>query len=83
MSEFIFITVSRLSCRFLRIVRRSSIHRLKFGFVKIFFTPIGFICFTTLNAIYLRRYVRDVVELKCILKWVGKWVRFLAVLEQT
>ena len=45
----------------LNIVKRFSIHRLQFGFVNVFILPIGFSCFTTLNAIYLCIYVCDVV----------------------
>ena len=55
----------------LRINKRSSIHRLQFGFISVFIAPIGFSCFTTLNVIYLRRYVGDVVELKYCSKWAA------------
>ena len=64
-----FIIVTRLSHTFLRIVTHYSIHRLQFGLVNVFIAPIGFSCFTTLNIIYLRRYVRGVVTLKCCSKW--------------
>ena len=67
-SEFLFMIVTRLSRIFLSIVRRSSIHRLQLGFVNAFIVPIGFGCFTTLNVMYLRKSVRDVVVLKCCLK---------------
>ena len=64
MSEFLFIIVTRLSRSFLRIVKSSCIHRLQFAFVNIFVATIGFSCFITLNVIYLRRSVHDVVVLK-------------------
>ena len=61
--------VTRLSCIFLRIVKRSSKHRFQLGFGNVLIAPIGFICFTYLNVIYLRRSVRDVVVLKVCPKW--------------
>ena len=65
--EFLFIIVTHLSCSFLRIVNNSSIHRLKFGFLNIFIAPIAFSSFTTLNVIYLRISVCEVVFLFMIL----------------
>ena len=53
---------------FLRIVKCSSVNRLQFSLVNVFISPIGFSCFTTLNVIYLRRFERDVVVLKCCSK---------------
>ena len=47
--EFLFITVTRLSRIFLRIVKRYSIHRLQLGFVNVFIAPIRFSYFTTLT----------------------------------
>ena len=38
--KFLFITVTRLSRIFLRIVKRSSIHKLQLGFVNISIEPI-------------------------------------------
>ena len=64
-----FIIATSLSRSFLRIVKHSSIHRLQFDFVNIFIGPISFSSFNTLDVIYLRRYVRDVVVLKCCTKW--------------
>ena len=46
-------------------------HRLQLSFVNFFIAPIGFRCFPTLNVIYLRIYVRDVVVLKCCSKWAA------------
>ena len=60
-----------LSRSFLRIVRRSSIHRLQLGFVNVFIAPIGFSCFTNLNVMYLRKSVRGVLVLKCCSKWAA------------
>ena len=54
-SDFLFITVTRLSCSCFRIIKHSSILRLQLGFINCFIAPIGFSCFTTLNVIYLRR----------------------------
>ena len=67
-SELLFIIVTRLSRSFLRIVKRSSIYRLQFGLVNVFIVKIVFSWFATLNFIYLRRSVRDVVDLKCCSK---------------
>ena len=75
-SEFLFIIVTRLSRSFLRIVRRSSIHRLQLGFLNVFIAPIGFICFTTLNVMYLRKSLRDLVLLKCCSKWAANECNF-------
>ena len=61
--------MTHLSRSFLRIVKHSSIHRLQFDLVNVFIVTIGFICFTTLNVINLRRYLHGVVELKCCSKW--------------
>ena len=80
-SEFLFMIVTRLSRIFLRIARRSSIHRLQLGFVNVFIAPIWFICFTTLNVMYLRKSVRDVVVLKCCSKLAANesdFCRFLS-----
>ena len=63
--------VTRLSCRFLRIVKCSSINRLQLGFVNVVIAAIRFSYFTTLNVIYLRRPVRDAVVLKCCPKWAA------------
>ena len=49
---------------FLRIVNRTSIHILQLVFINVFVVPIGFGCVNTLNTIYLRRLVCDVVLLK-------------------
>ena len=57
--------------------KRSSIHRLQLGFVNVFIASIGFCSFTTLNVMYLRRSVRDVVVLKCCLKWTANESDFL------
>ena len=70
-SEFLFMIVMRLPRSFLRILRRSSIHILQLGFVNVFIAPIGFRCFTTLNVMYLRKSVRDVVVLKFCSKWAA------------
>ena len=67
-SGFLSITLTCLPRSFLRIVKRSCIRRLQSGFVNVCIVPIGFICFTTLNGIYVRRSVRD-IELKCCLEW--------------
>ena len=64
-SEDFFISVTCLSHRFLRIVKFSSIHRLKLGFVNDFIGPIGLSCFATLNIMHLCKSMRDVVYLKC------------------
>ena len=69
--DFLFIIVTRFSHIFLRIVNRSSIHWLQFGFVDVFIVPIGCSCFTTLNVIYLHKSVRGVVELKCCSEWAA------------
>ena len=45
------------------------IKMLEFGFIDAFIAPIRFSYFTTLNVIYLRRSVREVVALKCYSKW--------------
>ena len=58
-SEVFFISVTCLSHSFLIIVKCSSIHRLKLGFVNDFIGPIGLICFTNLNAMHLRKSMRD------------------------
>ena len=63
--------VTRLSRSFLKIIRRSSIHRLQLGFVNVFIAPIEFNCFTTLNVMYLRKSVCGVVVLKCCSKWAA------------
>ena len=70
-SEFLFIIMTCLSHSFLRIVKRSSIHWLKLNLLNIFIAPIGLSCFTTLNVMYLRKSVRDVVVLKCCSKWAA------------
>ena len=70
-SKFLFISVTHLPRRFLRIVRRSSIHRLQLGFVTVFIAPIGLSSFTTLNVVHLRRSVREVADLKCCSKWAA------------
>ena len=68
-SESLFVSVTNVSRSFLIIFNRSSKHRLQLGFMNDFISPIGFICFTTLNVIYLHRPMREVVDLKCYTKW--------------
>ena len=51
------------------IVRSSSIQRLQLGFVKVFIVITGLICFTNLNGMHLRGYVRDVSDLNFWSKW--------------
>ena len=70
-NKLLFITVTRLSRSLLKTVKRSSIHRLQLGFIKVFFASVGFGYLTTLNVIYLRRFLHDVVALKCCLKWAA------------
>ena len=82
-SKFLFIIVTRLSRSFLRIVKRYSIHRLQFGFINTFIVPIRFICFTTLNVIFLRRSVRSIVELKYCSKWAANESDFCLLLSRS
>ena len=60
--RIIFITVMHLSRRFFRVVGRSSMHKLKLGFVKRIITPIGLIRFTNLNAMHFRTSVLYVID---------------------
>ena len=53
---------------FLRFFKRSSIDRSQLGFLNVFIAPIKFSYLTNLKVIYLRRYVCDVVVLKCYSK---------------
>ena len=71
-----FITVTYLLRSLQRIVKRSCIYILQLVFVNIFIAPIWFICFTTMNVIYLRRSVRDVEVLKCCSKWAANEYEF-------
>ena len=70
-NNFLFMTVNNLFRSFLRIIIRSSVHRLQLGFVNVFDAPIVFRCFTTFNVIYLCISVREVVALKCCSKWAA------------
>ena len=62
-------SVMRLSRSFLKIINHPSIHRLQLGFVNDFIAPIELICVTNLNVINLRRFMRDILDLK----WCSKW----------
>ena len=81
-SQFLFMIVTRLSRSFLRIIKCSSIHRLQLGFVNFFIAPIRFSCLTTLNVMYLRNSVRDVVVLMCCLKWAANESDFFPFLSR-
>ena len=80
-SEFLFITMTRLSHLYFRVVKRSSIHKLQLGFVNVYIAPIGFSCFTTLNIMYFCRSVCDVVELSCCSTWAANESGFCLFLE--
>ena len=69
--QFLVYNCYAFSTWILRILKRSSIHRLQLGFVIVFIAPIGFSCFNTLNDIHFRISVRDVVVLKCCLEWAS------------
>ena len=62
-SKLLFTTVACLSRQYLRIVKRSFIHKLKF-----LIAPIRFSCFINLNVLYLCRFFLGIVALKCCLK---------------
>ena len=49
---------------FLMIVKCSSMHRLKLGFINDIIDPIGFSVFINLNRIHLRKSLHDIVDLK-------------------
>ena len=66
--ELLFIILTRLSCRFFRIVKYSSIHRLQLGLVNVFIAKIGLNFFTNLNVMHLRRYVLNIIDSKWCLK---------------
>ena len=59
-----------------RTVEGSYIHRLQVGFIIVFIVPVGFSYFTTLNVMYLRRSVHDIVALKCCSKWAANESEF-------
>ena len=88
-SKILFISVTRLSHRVLSRVKRSFIHRLKLGSGNDFNDTIGLRYFTTWNVIQLRKSVRDIVYLKCCLKWVAnksdfpRFEKILEILEMT
>ena len=63
-SKFLFISVTFLSCRFLRISKRSSLQRLKLCFINDFIDQIGLVWFTILNFIHVYKSVFDVVYFK-------------------
>ena len=81
-SESLFISVTHLSGRFLRIVKSPSIHMLQLDFVNVFIRSIRLICFTTLKNMRLGRYVYGVVDLKRYLKWAANESYFF-VFEKT
>ena len=51
---------------------------MQLGFVNVFIVPIGLIWFNTLNAMYLRRTVRDLVDLKECSEWAADGSDFSA-----
>ena len=69
--EFLFISATHLSRIFLRVVKRSSIHRLQLGFVILFIDTIGLICFTTFNGMHLCSSVHYIVGLQFCLEWAA------------
>ena len=80
-SEFSFISVTRLSHIIWRNFKRSFIHRLELGLVNISIYPIRLRCFATLNVMHLRRSVHDVVDLKWCSKWAANESYFCPFLE--
>ena len=66
-SKLFFISIMCLSW----ILKCSSVHRLQLGFVNVFIDTIRLSCFITLNVMNLHKSVRDVVYLKCCLKWAA------------
>ena len=82
-SKFLFMSVTRLSRRFLSIVSHSSIHILQVGLVNYFIAAIGLSFVTTLNVIHLCKSVRGLVYLKCCSKWAANESYFCPFFEKT
>ena len=60
--EVLFINEAFLSRTFLSIVKCSSIHNMKLGFMDIFIYPMGLRCIITSKVIQLRKLVHDVLR---------------------